>query len=93
MQPKGKFSNISDIKFRIGIWAVDNTAVLIYIIDIQNTLRLKESISYLKDVVKTFKKMEISPPIYVFLHKFDPVLKKNAPVETAKRILDIKNKI
>lgn len=71
----------------------DNTAVLIYIIDIQNTKRLKETISYLKDVVRTFKKMEITPPIYVFLHKFDPVLKKNAPIETAKRILDIKNKV
>jgi hypothetical protein len=70
----------------------DNTAVLIYIIDIQNTKRLKETLSYLKDVVKTFKKLDLFPPIYVFLHKMDPVLKKNAPVETAKRILDIKNK-
>lgn len=71
----------------------DNTAVLIYIIDIQNTKRLKETLSYLKDVVKTFKKLDLFPPIYVFLHKLDPVLKKNAPVETAKRILDIKNKV
>ncbi len=71
----------------------DNTAVLIYIIDIQNTKRLKETLSYLKDVVKTFKKLDLFPPIYVFLHKLDPVLKKNAPVETAKRILDIKNNV
>ncbi|MHA1727197.1 MAG: ADP-ribosylation factor-like protein [Promethearchaeota archaeon] len=71
----------------------DHTSVCIYIIDIQEIDRLEESLSYLVDVVKQFKKLEISPPIYVFLHKFDPALKKNAPIETAKRILDIENRI
>lgn len=70
----------------------DKTAVCIYVIDIQDEERLAESLSYLKDVVEQFKKLEINPPIYVFLHKFDPALRKSAPVETAKKILTIKNK-
>ena len=70
----------------------DKTSVCIYVIDIQDEVRLGESLSYLKDVITQFQKLEITPPIYIFLHKFDPTLKKNAPVETAKKLLEIKNK-
>lgn len=70
----------------------DKTAVCIYVIDIQDEARLNESLSYLKDVIEQFKTLEITPPIYVFLHKYDPSLKKVAPVETAKKLLEIKNK-
>lgn len=70
----------------------DKTAVCIYVVDIQDEARLEESLSYLGDVIKQFVKLEINPPIYLFLHKYDPALKKIAPVETAKKLLDIKNR-
>ena len=48
----------------------DDTEIAIYVIDVQNRVRLPEAISYLKDVVEQFKKLEIAPPIYIFLHKY-----------------------
>lgn len=70
----------------------DKTSVCIYVIDVQDESRIEESLSYLKDVVDEFKKLEINPPIYIFLHKLDPQLKKKKPIETEKRNLDIRNK-
>lgn len=64
----------------------------IYVIDVQDESRIEESLSYLKDVVDEFRKLEINPPIYIFLHKLDPTLKKKKPIETEKRNLDIRNK-
>ena len=54
-----------------------NTEIVIYVIDIQNEPRIPEAISYLKDVVYQFLKLPINPPIYVFFHKYDPVLIRN----------------
>jgi len=71
----------------------DKTAVCIYVIDIQDDARLNESLSYLKDVITQFKKLEITPPIYIFLHKYDPTLKKVAPTEIAKKVNDIKDQV
>ncbi|MFX0047812.1 MAG: ADP-ribosylation factor-like protein [Candidatus Hermodarchaeota archaeon] len=71
----------------------DDTEVAIYVIDVQNRVRLPEAISYLKDVVEQFKKLEIAPPIYVFLHKYDPALKRNALNEMKNLELEIKEKI
>ncbi|MHA1898376.1 MAG: ADP-ribosylation factor-like protein, partial [Promethearchaeota archaeon] len=73
----------------------DKTSVCIYVISIlpSDEARLGESLSYLKDVVEQFRKLEINPPIYIFFHKYDPDLKKSAPVETAKKILELKNQI
>ncbi len=71
----------------------DKTSVCIYVVDIQNEDRIKESLSYLEDVAEMYEKLEINPPIIIMLHKFDPVLKKNAPIETAKKILKIKSQI
>lgn len=70
----------------------DKTSVCIYVIDVQDESRIEESLSYLKDVVDEFRKLEINPPIYLFLHKLDPKLKKKKPIETEKRNLDIRNK-
>ncbi len=55
----------------------DNTEIAIYVIDVQNKLRIPEAISYFKDVIEQFKKLMIEPPICVFFHKFDPSLVKN----------------
>jgi len=71
----------------------DDTEIAVYVIDIQNKIRLPEAISYLKDVVEQFKKLEIAPPIYIFLHKYDPALKRNALNEMKNLEVEIKEKI
>ena len=71
----------------------DDTEIAIYVIDIQNRVRLPEAISYLKDVVKQFEKLEIAPPIYIFLHKYDPALRRNALNEMKNLEVEIKEKI
>ena len=55
----------------------DDTEIVVYVIDVQNRVRIPEAISYLKDVVEQFRKLEIAPPIYIFLHKYDPDLEFN----------------
>jgi len=71
----------------------DGTELAIYVIDIQNRPRIPEAMSYLNDVIEQFKKLEIQPPIYVFFHKFDPALIKNAKVEMDNLVLNLKDKI
>jgi GTPase SAR1 family protein len=71
----------------------DDTEIAIYVIDVQNRVRLPESISYLQDVVEQFKKLEIAPPIYIFLHKYDPALRRNAMNEMKNLEVEIKEKI
>ena len=71
----------------------DDTEIAVYVIDIQNKIRLPEAISYLKDVVEQFYKLEIAPPIYIFLHKYDPALKRNALNEMKNLEVEIKEKI
>lgn len=71
----------------------DDTEIAVYVIDIQNKIRLPEAISYLKDVVEQFEKLEIAPPIYIFLHKYDPALKRNALNEMKNLEVEIKEKI
>lgn len=71
----------------------DDTEIAIYVIDVQNKVRLPESISYLVDVVEQFRKLEIAPPIYIFLHKYDPALRRNALNEMKNLEVEIKEKI
>jgi len=71
----------------------DDTEIAIYVIDIQNKVRLPEAISYLKDVVEQFKTLEIAPPIYIFLHKYDPALRRNALNEMKNLEVEIKEKV
>jgi GTPase SAR1 family protein len=71
----------------------DDTEIAIYVIDVQNRIRLPEAISYLKDVVDQFEKLEIAPPIYIFLHKYDPALRRNALNEMKNLEVEIKEKI
>ncbi len=71
----------------------DGTEVAIYVIDVQNKPRIPEAISYFKDVLEQFKKLEIEPPIYVFLHKFDPALRRSAQNEMENLIIDLKDKL
>ncbi|MBY9006242.1 MAG: hypothetical protein KGD63_05750 [Candidatus Lokiarchaeota archaeon] len=71
----------------------ENTEIAIYVIDIQEEERIEESINYIKDVIKKFKELEIIPPIFIFFHKFDPALEKNALNEYSERILNLKQMI
>ncbi len=71
----------------------DGTEICVYVTDIQAKPRIPESLSYLNDVIEQFNKLEIQPPIYVFFHKFDPALVKNAPNEMNNLILNLKEKI
>ena len=71
----------------------EGTEIAIYVIDINNKARMPEAISYFKDVIDQFKKLEIEPPIYVFLHKCDPALMRAAQNEIETLIIDIKGKL
>ncbi|TFG04175.1 MAG: hypothetical protein EU539_11330 [Promethearchaeota archaeon] len=53
------------------------TESTIYVIDIQDNKRIPESLSYLTDVIKQFRKFNLTPPINIFFHKFDPFFEKN----------------
>ncbi|MFW9772741.1 MAG: ADP-ribosylation factor-like protein, partial [Candidatus Thorarchaeota archaeon] len=52
----------------------DNTDIAVFVIDIQNMLRIPEAISYLNDVITQFYKLKLSPPINILFHKYDPNL-------------------
>jgi GTPase SAR1 family protein len=52
----------------------DDTEVTIYVIDILDAARTKESLSYLYEVVDKFKELQIEPYINIFFHKYDPKL-------------------
>ena len=71
----------------------DGTEIAIYVIDVQNKERFSESISYFKDVIEQFKKLEIEPPVYVFFHKYDPALIRNARNELRTIELELKESI
>ncbi len=71
----------------------EGTEIAIYVIDIQDQTRIKESLSYLKDVVEQFRELNINPPINVFFHKLDPVLKQNYQDEISNLIVDLILKI
>ncbi|UCC18295.1 MAG: hypothetical protein JSV62_09270 [Promethearchaeota archaeon] len=71
----------------------EGTEIAIYVIDIQNKPRIPEAVGYFKDVIEQFKKLEIEPPIYVFLHKYDPALRRSAQNEMEALIIDLKDKI
>lgn len=69
------------------------TEVLIYVIDIRNKQRIQESLSYLRDVIGEFKKLEIEPPIFIFFHKYDPALTRSSYEELDRNVLYIRDKI
>ncbi|MHA2088895.1 MAG: ADP-ribosylation factor-like protein, partial [Promethearchaeota archaeon] len=52
----------------------EDTEIAIYVIDILDTSRVVESLSYFYDVIEKFKELNIAPPVYIFFHKHDPKL-------------------
>jgi GTPase SAR1 family protein len=71
----------------------DGTEILIYVVDIQNQARIPEAISYLEDVITQLNNLEIKPPIYIFFHKSDPALLRNAINEMQTMRVELKEKI
>lgn len=71
----------------------DGTEIAIYVIDIQNKPRIPEALSYFKDVIAQFYKLGIEPPVYVFLHKYDPALKRSALNEMESIKVELKEQV
>lgn len=71
----------------------DSTEVAIYVIDILDASRTKESLGYLYEVVDKFKELEIEPYINIFFHKYDPKLIQSVEKQIKSEILSLNKKI
>lgn len=71
----------------------DETEVAIYVIDILDASRIKESLSYLYDVVDKFKELKIEPYINIFFHKYDPKLIHSVEKQIKSEILALNKEI
>ncbi|MFW9879624.1 MAG: ADP-ribosylation factor-like protein [Candidatus Thorarchaeota archaeon] len=54
--------------------------LLIYVIDVQDPERFEESLEYLDNILESLVMLEESPFILLFLHKYDPELKKDPKI-------------
>lgn len=68
-----------------------NVDLLFYFIDIQDTERIKESVSLFQNILNSLKNFDEFPPIVVCINKFDPDLKKSREIK--KNIEYITNEI
>ena len=68
-----------------------NVDLLFYFIDIQDTERIKESVSLFQSILNSLKNLDEFPPIVVCINKFDPDLKKSREIK--KNIEYITNEI
>jgi hypothetical protein len=71
----------------------DKTEIAIYVIDILDASRFKESLSYLYEVVDKFKELNIEPYINIFFHKYDPKLIHNVEKQIKSEILALNKDI
>jgi len=71
----------------------EGTEIAIYVIDVVNRDRHVEALSYLKDVIDKFNELEIEPPIFIFFHKYDPVMVKTSIEELNNTLIKIKQTI
>ena len=58
-----------------------NVDLLFYFIDIQDTERIKESISVFQNILSSLQNLDEFPPIVVCINKFDPDLKKSREIK------------
>ncbi len=49
---------------------------IIYVIDVQDFDRYNEALKYLEEITKLMEKEELNVELLIFLHKYDPNLKK-----------------
>ncbi len=52
---------------------------LVYVIDIQDTKRYNKTLRYLENIIEILDKSDIQISLSIFLHKFDPNLRKLKP--------------
>ena len=71
----------------------DETEIAIYVIDILDGSRIKESLNYLYDVVDKFKELKIEPQIVIFFHKYDPKLIHSVENQIKSEILALNKEI
>lgn len=71
----------------------EDTEIAIYVIDILDTSRVLESLSYFYDVIEKFRELKINPPINIFFHKYDPKLIQSVKTEIEKDIQKIQREI
>ncbi len=67
------YINFQDVYF-------DATDLLIYVIDIQDPERFENSLEYLNAILTFFSESEMSVPIIITFHKYDPELKANEEI-------------
>ena len=65
------------------------TDYIYYFIDIQDEIKIEESINYLHELLRIYSDMEYSNEIIICFHKYDPKFKKNK--EFSDRVEMIKN--
>ncbi|MCJ7773459.1 MAG: ADP-ribosylation factor-like protein, partial [Desulfobacterales bacterium] len=54
--------------------------LVIYVIDLQDSDNYEKSISYFKQILEVFNKLEENPYILIFIHKFDPDVKDDPEI-------------
>jgi len=54
--------------------------LIIYVIDLQDPTKYNESINYFEKIIDVIEKLEETPYILIFIHKFDPDIKGNPEV-------------
>jgi small GTP-binding protein len=54
--------------------------LVIYVIDLQDPNNYEKSITYFKQILEVFEKLEESPYILIFIHKFDPDIKDDPEI-------------
>ena len=54
--------------------------LVIYVIDLQDSDNFEKSISYFKQILEVFNKLEENPYILIFIHKFDPDVKDDPEI-------------
>ncbi len=59
---------------------LEETALIIYVVDIQDTSRIDESIEFFNQIITKLKKDKVFPHIFVFLHKIDPDIKTSGEI-------------
>ena len=54
--------------------------LLIYVIDVQDPERFEESLEYFEKIIESIILLEENPHILIFIHKYDPDLKKDPKI-------------
>lgn len=68
-----------------------DTNYLYYFVDIQDEIKIEESINYLQDLIKIYRDMKYDNEILICFHKYDPKFKENKDFKN--RVEMIKNLI